>query len=87
MSGEAPVRPIDETATVNRVIHEYPHTRRVFEELRVDVPAEGCDCLDEVAWRHGMDVRELLAHLELVIGFDRAEQPALPESAEPLIPA
>ena len=61
-----PARPaaIDETMTVNRIAQEFPGTKPVFERLFINVPMEGCTCLDEVAWRHGMDTRELVDTLE-----------------------
>lgn len=58
---------VDETMTVNRVVQEFPRTKPVFDQLFVSVPVEGCACLDEVAWRHGMEARELLKQLEGVI--------------------
>ena len=58
---------LDEVMTVNRVIQQYPTTKSVFERLFVNIPYEGCHCLDEIAWRHGMDSRELLKRLEQVI--------------------
>lgn len=56
--------PVRETMTVNRVLLEHPRTLPVFKRLFVSIPYEGCDCLDEVAWRHGMETRELIALLE-----------------------
>ena len=64
----APAGHVDETMTVNRIVNEFPGTRPVFERLFINIPMEGCGCLDEVAWRHGMDARELLENLERVIG-------------------
>ena len=58
---------LDETMTVNRVVQEFPHTKRVFEGLFINIPIEGCNCLDEVAWRHGMEAGELLERLERTI--------------------
>ena len=55
---------VDETMTVNRVVQEFPTTKQVFEQLFINVPMEGCTCLDEVAWRHGMEAKELLQRLE-----------------------
>lgn len=55
---------LEEAMTVNRVVQQFPDTRPVFERLFVNIPMEGCYCLDEVAWRHGMEARELLAVLE-----------------------
>ncbi len=55
--------PLHACMTVNSVLHQYPATSGVFEDLFVNIPYEGCDCLDEVAWRRGMDVQELLDRL------------------------
>ncbi len=62
-----PRAPLDETMTVNGVVDKFPNTRRVFEGLFVSIPFEGCTCLDEVAWRHGIESRELLERLERVV--------------------
>ena len=64
---ELPDARVDETMTVNRVLQAFPGTRPVFERLFVNVTIEGCSCLDEVAWRHGIESRELLAKLEDVL--------------------
>jgi len=58
---------VTEGMAVNRVLREFPSTRRVFDSLFVNVPLEGCDCLDEVAWRHGMETQDLIDKLEAVI--------------------
>ncbi len=55
---------LEETMSVNRVLREHPETQPVFDRLFINVPYEGCHCLDEVAWRHGMDSRELINQLE-----------------------
>lgn len=60
----APPGRVDETMTVNRVLQECPGTRPTFEQLFINVPLEGCACLDEVAWRHGMEAKELVERLE-----------------------
>ena len=55
---------LSETMTVQEVMHRYPNTRSVLEGLFSDHRFEGYDCLDEVAWRHGMESGTLLALLE-----------------------
>jgi hypothetical protein len=45
------------------VVRDFPRTQPMFERLFINVPVEGCTCLDEVAWRHGMEAKELLALL------------------------
>lgn len=58
---------VTEVMVVNRVLREFPSTKRIFDSLFVNVPFEGCDCLDEVAWRRGMEARDLINQLETVI--------------------
>lgn len=60
----SPLPWLDETMTVNRVVQVCPSTRTVFEQLFINLAIEGCSSLDEVAWRHGMESRELLEALE-----------------------
>ena len=55
---------LSETMTVQEVMRRYPNTRSVLEGLRIDRRFEGYDCLDEVAWRQGMESWKLLALLE-----------------------
>jgi hemerythrin-like domain-containing protein len=78
----SPLEPaIRETMTVNRVLQEFPQTRQVFERLFINIQMEGCGCLDEVAWRHGMDSRELLERLQEAI--DSCQCHAAPASSIP----
>jgi hypothetical protein len=76
--------PFDETATVNRVIHEFPRTKPVFERLFINLPAEGCDCLDEVAWRHGMDTQEVFEELAPAVSAGAPGRSVQPDGAEQL---
>lgn len=55
---------LHETMTINRVIHDFPATRAALENLFVNIPIEGYYCLDEVAWRHGIQAHALLKSLE-----------------------
>jgi len=55
---------IDETMTVNRIVRDFPRTQHVFEQLFINVPVEGCTCLDEVAWRHGIESQDLVKLLD-----------------------
>jgi len=55
---------LSETMTVREVLRRHPIMRGVFRGLFIDSRYEGYDCLDEVAWRHGMEIRELLSRLE-----------------------
>lgn len=70
---------VHEEMTVNRVLHQFPKTRPVFEHYFVNVPMEGCQCLDEVAWRHGMDGRDLVRALEGAIAACKCSEKNEPE--------
>ncbi len=65
------------TMTVNHVLCECPCTRRVFERLSIHPAIEGVDCLDEVAWRHGLSCNELIRRLEAAIAADTGAPPAI----------
>ncbi len=58
---------LHEHMTLNRIVREHPETRSVCDRLRISLPFEGCDCLDEVAWRLGIKARDLISQLEGVI--------------------
>ncbi len=55
---------LHDTMTVQEVMGRYPSTQSVLEGLFINRRFEGYDCLDEVAWRHGMESQELLGLLE-----------------------
>ncbi|MBI4342904.1 MAG: hemerythrin domain-containing protein [Candidatus Omnitrophica bacterium] len=63
----SPAQHVQDVMTVNRVLQRFPATRPVFERLFINIPLEGCTCLDEVAWRHGLESEELLRELEAAI--------------------
>ena len=83
VSTEPPTR-FEETMTVNRVVQQFPRTKPVFERLFINVPMEGCSCLDEVAWRHGIDSRELLRTLDDVVRTCECAQDIPPTRHEDL---
>jgi len=58
---------LHEEMTVNHILHTYPQTKLLLERLFINVPYEGYDCLDEVAWRRGMDCGQLFLLLEEAI--------------------
>ena len=68
---------LNETMTVNFVISRYPRTKAIFEQFFINLSFESYDCLDEVAWRHGMESQELLDRLEGAI-TPRATREARP---------
>lgn len=72
---------VHEAMTVNHILHRFPRTRPVFEHYFVNVPMEGCQCLDEVAWRHGMESRDLIRALEGAIAICKCSEKNEPEPA------
>jgi len=55
---------LSETMTVGEVVTRYPAAGPALDRLFIDQRFERYDCLDEVAWHHGMESQELLAQLE-----------------------
>jgi hemerythrin-like domain-containing protein len=73
----SPAVKLHEEMTVNHILHAYPQTKRLLERLFINVPYEGYDCLDEVAWRRGMDCGQLFLLLEEAISVGcRCEETA-----------
>ena len=51
---------ISGTMSVNAIARSYPQTQALFEQLQIDRRFEGYESLEELAWRHGMDVAQFL---------------------------
>jgi hypothetical protein len=60
----APELAVDDRMSLNSFIHLYPWTKPAFEQI-LSLPAEGCDSLEEIAWRRGTDPQALIAQLGL----------------------
>lgn len=56
------------TMSANAVMKAFPATRRVFEKYGITCGCDGCDGLDELAWRCGLDVKELMVELRRAAG-------------------
>lgn len=69
---------LTETMTVREVLSRHPDTRAFFEGLLISGRFEGYDCLDEVAWRQGMESEELFAKLEAELA--RGPTPAIQDA-------
>jgi len=67
---------ITEQMSANAVMKAFPATRAVFEKHGIQCGCNGCDCLDELAWRRGFDAKELVEELQ-----QAAEAPQIPEMA------
>ena len=56
--------PISSTMSANEIVRRYPGTGPLFEqELHVNRLREGYESVDELAWRHGMDVAQVIERL------------------------
>ena len=61
---ERPPGILSETMTVGEVLARHPAAGSVLDRLFIDQRFERYDCLDEVAWRHGMKAQDLVTALE-----------------------
>jgi iron-sulfur cluster repair protein YtfE (RIC family) len=62
---------ITEQMSANAVMRAFPATRPVFEKYGIRCGCDACDCLDELAWRCGLDAKALVKELQ-----EAVEQPA-----------
>lgn len=74
-TGEALQPMITEQMSANAVMKAFPATRAVFEKHGIRCGCEGCECLDELAWRRGLDAKAFVEELQ------HAEEAALQEPA------
>ena len=49
--------------SVNEILQRYPSTGELIEQLHINRLREGYESVDELAWRHGMDVAHFLEQL------------------------
>ena len=54
---------ISEAMSINEIVRRYPRTERFFEQLHINRLEEGYESVDELAWRHGMDVGQVIERL------------------------
>lgn len=55
---------ITEQMSANAVMKAFPATRAVFEKHGIRCGCEGCECLDELAWRRGLDAKAFVEELQ-----------------------
>jgi len=55
---------LNEEMTISTLVKLYPETKPVLTRFFINPMYENYDCLDEVAWRHGVPIEELLKQLE-----------------------
>ncbi|MBI4003790.1 MAG: hemerythrin domain-containing protein [Candidatus Omnitrophica bacterium] len=72
---------ITQQMSANAVMKAFPAARAVFEKHGVRCGCDGCDCLDELAWRRGLDVSELINELR-----EAVEAGAVPLQANEPVP-
>lgn len=78
----APEPLITEGMSANAIVRTYPETAQVLERHGICCGIDGCDCLDELAWRRGLDVDTLLAELRAA-----AKEGELASAPDALVPA
>lgn len=59
---EAP-SPVSETMTLRRLLDKFPQCESVFDSLFINCTLEQTTCLDELAWRHGLQFEDLVKRL------------------------
>ena len=64
---------IREEMTVNHVLRIHPLAREILRIFHVDCEMDGCACLEELAWKRGVDVEGLVLALN-----QAAEQSSVP---------
>ena len=67
---------IAEHMSANAVMKTFPATRRVFEKHGIRCGCEGCDCIDELAWRYGLEAKGLVEELQEVAVETKPQEPA-----------
>ncbi len=50
--------------SANALTRQYPATQDLFDQLQIDRRFEGYESVEELAWRHGMDVAQFLEQLQ-----------------------
>ena len=65
---------IAEHMSANAIMKAFPATRRVFEKHGVTCGCEGCDCLNELAWRRGLEAKELVKELQQAAAEPKPEE-------------
>jgi len=56
--------PISGAMSMNEVLARYPQTAPFFRQAGISRTWEGHECLDELAWRHGLGVTQLIGQLQ-----------------------
>ena len=54
---------ISGSMSANAVTRRYPETEALFDRLQIDRYVEGYETLEELAWRHGVDVAQFIQQL------------------------
>lgn len=55
---------ISSAMSANAITRRYPQTEQLFEQLHVDRWQEGYETVEELAWRHGVDVSQFIEQLQ-----------------------
>ena len=49
--------------SANAITRRYPSTETLFEQLQIDRRVEGYESVEELAWRHGVELSQLMKQL------------------------
>ena len=49
--------------SANAIARRYPSTKTLFEQLQIDRHLEGYESVEELAWRHGVELSQLIEEL------------------------
>ena len=55
---------ISETMSANAIARRYPSTESLFKQLQIDRRLEGYESVEELAWRHGVELTQLIEELQ-----------------------
>lgn len=65
---DQPMGAIAPGMSVNEILQRFPQTESIFTKLRINRLREGYESVDELAWRHGIDVSQVLEQLREAVG-------------------
>jgi len=69
LAPRAPRRPasISGAMSVNAILRQYPSAERILGPLQINCLREGYESVEELAWRRGLDVSQLLEQLRQAV--------------------
>ena len=68
---------ISSSMSANAILRRYPMAEAFFNRLQIDRQSDGYESVEELAWRHGMNVAEVIEQLRQLAAFPRSEHDRL----------